>query len=100
MVEFMLRCHITAVNFKEFYILRARLLNAATAEEIRGLVLRIERIILRERKNAIAAIPLVNKDSAIGYEPSMDYQCNEECINWKLRQLDFLMNNELAAYRI
>ncbi len=100
MVEFMMRCHITAVNFKEFYILRTKLLSAGTRDEIARIEKRMEAIARREIKNAEAAIPLVNRDSSLGYEPSMDYQCDEESIRWKLRQMDYLINVELAAYRI
>ena len=52
-----------------------------------------------ERKNVQAAIPLVRKDSALGYEPSMDYVCDEEALLWKLKQLDYMVNVELEPYK-
>ncbi len=98
MVEFMVRCHITAVNFKEFCILRAKLKAAPTAEKIRPIIAKMERIVKREMENAKATIPLVQKDSSLGYEPSMDYQCNAECLEWKLRHMDYLLRVELPRY--
>ena len=98
MVEFIMRCHITAVNFKEFYILTTKLYASANHEDIANIAARINKLCLREIENAKAAIPLVRRDSSLGYEPSMDYQCDEESILWKLRQMDFMMKNELAGY--
>jgi len=100
MVEFIVRCHITAVNQKEFYVLRNKLLAAQTREEIVKCADKIERIALREIENAKAAIPLVQRDSSIGYEPSMGYQCDEEGIRWKLKHMDYLLNVELKPYKI
>ncbi|MBR3894417.1 MAG: hypothetical protein IKJ35_04640 [Clostridia bacterium] len=100
MVEFIVRCHITALNQKEFYVLRTKLLAAQTREEIVKCADKIEKIVLREIENAKAAIPLVQRDSSIGYEPSMGYQCDEEGIRWKLKHMDYLLNVELKPYKI
>ncbi len=98
MVEFMMRCHITAINFKEFCILRDSMKATSNEEKIHSLIGRMEKIIHREIDNVIATIPLVQKDSALGYEPSMDYQCDAECLEWKLRQMDYILRVELPRY--
>lgn len=98
MVDFMVHCHITAVNFKEFCILRAKLRSEPKAEKIRILISKMEKIVKREIENVKATVPIVQKDSAIGYEPSMDYQCNAECLEWKLRHMDYLLRVELPRY--
>lgn len=98
MVEFMMRCHITACNYKEFYLLTTKLHGASNNNEITRLATKAKKICLNEIANAKAAIPLVRKDSALGYEPSMDYQCDEEGILWKLRHMDYMLEYELSAF--
>ena len=99
MAEFMACCHQTTVNFQNFYILRNKLLSAPTEEAVYKIELQIEKLAEKERKNVLAAIPLVQKDSALGYEPSMDYVCDEEALRWKLKHLDFLVDKELDPYK-
>ncbi len=42
----------------------------------------------RERENVREAIPTWQEDSSIGYEPSMEYVCDDEVVAWKLSELD------------
>lgn len=44
--------------------------------------------IARERENVKAAIPVVEVDSSLGWEPIMLYVCGRRQLEWKLRQLD------------
>ena len=46
------------------------------------------RILDREEANVRATIPLVEYDSSLGWEPTMDYVCDREMLEWKLGQLD------------
>ena len=97
--QFIANCHQTAVNYKEFYIMRTRLLVCRKREDIYKLADRIEQLIRREMKNVEATIPLVQRNSDFGYEASMEYQCDEECLRWKLKQLDHVIFPELVPYR-
>lgn len=99
LVEFLYRCHVTAVNFKEFAILKEKLMVADSTKKIESLATRIQRVGLREVENVKATIPLVRKDSHLGYEPSMSYVCDEESLNWKLKQMDYMLQRELPAYK-
>jgi len=45
-------------------------------------------VIARERDNVRRAIPAVEADSALGWEPMMRYVCGRPNLEWKLRQLD------------
>lgn len=99
MAAFMACCHQTAINFQQFYILRNKLLSAPTIEEVYKVELQIEKLAEKERKNVLSAIPLVQKDSALGFEPSMDYACDEEALRWKLKHLNFLVEKELDPYK-
>ena len=99
LVEFLYRCHVTAVHFKEFSMLQEKLMLAASWPEIEKLADRIEKLALKETENVKKTIPLVQKDSHLGYEPSMSYVCDEESLRWKLKQMDYMLKRELAAYR-
>ena len=61
---------------------------AGTKENAAQILNNLEQIILAEKENVEATIPLVQVDSILGYEPSMDYTTNEACLRWKLKQLD------------
>ncbi|MBQ9974166.1 MAG: hypothetical protein IJP02_04320 [Oscillospiraceae bacterium] len=99
LVEFLARCHETACNHKQFYILRTRLLASGDRHEIVSLAKRIEQVCCREIKNVEATIPLVQRRSELGYEPSMEYQCDEAGLRWKLKHMDYVIRIELACYR-
>lgn len=99
LVEFIMRHYITTCNFQQFYIYRLRLLAANNKKELFYCADKIEKIAQKEADNVKKTIPLVKKDSALGFEPSMDYQCDEEALNWKLKQLDYLVRVELSPYK-
>jgi len=99
MAAFMACCHQTTINFQQFYILRNKLLSAPTIGEVYKTELQIEKLAEKERKNVLDAIPLVQRDSALGFEPSMDYVCDEAALRWKLKHLDFLVEKELDPYK-
>ena len=44
-------------------------------------------IVDREEANARAAIPLVEYDSSIGWEPTMGYVCDRVMLEWKIGKL-------------
>lgn len=99
LVEYMHRCHETAANFKEFTVLKEKMMLETNHERLCKLADRVEALLARERKNTEATIPLVQKDSAIGYEPTMDYIGGEDALRWKLRHMDYVLEHELPAYR-
>lgn len=98
LIAFLYRCHITAVNFKEFSCMKEKMFASASWKETERLAGRIRVLLHREVNNVRATIPLVLADSSLGYEPSMDYTCDEEALNWKLRQLQYVLEHELPAY--
>ena len=57
----------------------------------------MENLLKEEMLNAESAIPFVQKDSRLGWEPSMEYMTDEEHIRWKLRQIDFVLNTEIKG---
>ena len=87
----------TVVNVKEFFLRKELLLNSH-GEERNRLVDEMLEICRREDANARDTIPAVELDSALGYEPSMEYMCDRAHIEWKLALLADVMEKELPSY--
>lgn len=87
----------TVVNAKEFF-LRKELLLDSHEDHRNRLVREMLDICRREEQNARDTIPYVEFDSALGYEPSMEYMCDRAHIEWKLDLLHEVMEQELPSY--
>ena len=68
-------------------------------EKVLLLIDEAEKLLLAEKENAIATIPIVEKDSRLGWEPSMDYIGDKKHIEWKLRHLEYVLDYELGCYK-
>ncbi len=88
MGRFMYRTVITALNTKRFFILDQRRLASTDKAERDQCIREMIDILLSERENAIDTIPLVNLDSALGFEPSMEYVTDEKRLLWKVGRVD------------
>ncbi len=89
---------LTAVNVKEFYKCKIRV-KGLHAEERNTLLDRMLDICISERENALETIPLVDFDSRLGYEPSMEYMCDRAHIEWKLGLLQEVIEKELPSLK-
>jgi hypothetical protein len=85
---FMYRTIITALNIKNYFVLDQTRMNTESEDERRAAILAMIDILADERKNAEATIPLVEFDSIIGFEPSMEYVTDRKRIEWKMNQVD------------
>ncbi len=99
LVAFIEKCYITAVNAKTFHIKRAELLGADTKAKLSKAINEIERIAKAELENAKSTIPLVERDSSIGYEASMGYQCDRRGLEWKIEHTEYMLGVELEFYK-
>lgn len=99
MGKFMYRSCITGNNVKKLFILTQKLNLAATNEESLELIDQIEALLLEEKENVEKTIPIVQADSRLGWEPSMEYQGDEKCLRWKLRQLEYEFTYTLPRHR-
>ena len=52
-----------------------------------------------EIANAEATIPIVEADSRLGWEPSMEYIGDAAHLRWKIRQVTQVIETELRAYQ-
>ena len=58
----------------------------------------MEELARREIENAREVIPDVERDSRLGWEPSMEYVAGRWHIEWKIRQVENTLR-EIDAYR-
>ena len=86
----------TAVNIREFFK-RKRALDNADAAQNNRLLDEMRDICLRELENAKATIPLVEFDSRLGYEPSMEYMCDAAHLEWKISLLNDVIEKEIPS---
>ena len=99
LLEYMCCTHRTAINFKELTVLLDRMRAESSADRLYRLTVQVEKLLLKERKNAEAAIPMVERDSALGFEPSMEYIGGADAIRWKIAHLDTMLKYSIPAYR-
>ncbi len=80
--EYMARCARTTVNVKNWYLMKCDLL--AGKGDRAELIAKMRALGEAEIANAEATIPLVEYDSRLGYEPSMEYMCDRAHLEWKI----------------
>ena len=97
--KFICCCTQTGINVKNWYLLTSKLKIENNRNEIQKLISEIERLANEEIKNAENAIPLVELDSRLGWEPSMEYMTDVEHITWKIRQVRYVLESELVTYK-
>ena len=89
----------TGINVKKWAIAKRKLLSVQDRDEINTLFKTLREIAEEELKNAESAIPLVEADSRLGWEPSMEYIGHKENIEWKIRQVKYVLDTELPRYK-
>ena len=88
----------TAKCVKEWYMLNIKLLGCTEAAEANAILDKLEAMAKAEIKNAESAIPLVEVDSRLGWEPSMEYVTDKWHIEWKIRQVNYMLG-EIQEFR-
>ena len=96
--EFMYRTTITGINVKRHFVLLKKLDVEETYDGSKKLLSELRKLLLEERENVLSTIPVVRVNSSLGYSAGMDYQGDEKCLKWKLRQLDHELNVSLPLY--
>ena len=89
----------TTVNVKEFKKRKEVLLASEGAERNRIVDEMIE-IANRDVENAKETIAFVDFDSRLGYEPTMEYMCDREHLEWKINLTKGVAEEELPTYRV
>lgn len=97
--RFIARSVRTTIHVKEWWKLKRRFLSERDPGEAALLLDRLEELAGREIANAEATIPLVEADSRLGWEPSMDYMTDAEHLRWKIDQVRSVLDAEFPKYR-
>ena len=96
--EFILCCVRTTINTKRWWLLKQELA-AADGSAKAGVLDRMVALAELELANAEAAMPLVQMDSRLGWEPSMEYMTDRAHLEWKIAQVRHVLDEEIPALR-
>ena len=88
----------TTLHMKNWWILNMKLQIPSDRKTMLELLDRIEALAREEIENVKDTFEVVRTDSRIGWEPSMEYVCDEWHLDWKLRQMESMLR-ETASYR-
>ena len=92
-------CEIrTVMHIKRWWLQNMQLQISSTQEDALRHLEQIESLAHQEMDNVKEALPAVDADSRLGWEPSMEYVCDRWHLEWKLRQLDSALR-EIKIYR-
>lgn len=97
--KFMTCSVLTNIHAKEWYILKRKLYAEEERETLLKIVSDMEKLLLDEIENAREALPLVDFDSRLGWEPTMNYLGDREHIEWKIRQVKYVLEKEMVKLR-
>ncbi|MBQ4160332.1 MAG: hypothetical protein IJD83_05320, partial [Clostridia bacterium] len=89
----------TTVHAKKWYITKTKLQVAQSRDEANALIATLREIGEAEIVNVQSTIPLVEADSRLGWEPSMEYIGHKENLEWKIRQVRYVLDKELDVYQ-
>jgi hypothetical protein len=97
--EFILCCTQTTIHVKRWYLLSRQLRNSDDVRLKKRVLDDMAALAQSEIRNAEAAIPLVEADSRLGWEPSMEYMTDAAHLEWKIRQVREVLETSLPAFR-
>ena len=97
--HFIQNCVRTGLHAKRWHVLVCKANATFEAESLSGIYAEMDELLNAEREVVLDTIPLVEMDSRLGWEPSMLYMTDKWHLEWKLRQLDYVQNHELAICR-
>lgn len=99
LLKYMSCMFLTAINVQKFYIEKCKLQIAPSKTEASKILDNIVAIAENEIQNAENSIEYAEKDSGIGFECSMCYRADKELILWKIKQVKYMLDNEVLMYR-
>jgi hypothetical protein len=99
LAQFMANTIGTTIHVKEWWRLNQRLLVTGNRQKAHAILDALVTVAQDEMANAQATIELVERDSRLGWEPTMDYMCDRPHLEWKIRQVRHVVENEIFLYR-
>ena len=99
LIHFLENTATTAIHAKHWAVLRWKFPTLTEKAELQKWVDDMTALAQVEIANAEATIPIVEADSRLGWEPSMEYIGDAAHLRWKIRQVTQVIETELRAYR-
>lgn len=97
--RFILNSAKTTINTKKWWMLRRELQVEPDPRKAGKILDEMVSIARDEIENAKATIPLVEADSRLGWEPSMEYMTDKGHLQWKIKQVERVLEEEIPKYR-
>lgn len=97
--KFIANCVTTNIHAKEWHILKCKLNAEFTKEGLHKIIDDMVALLKIESENAKNTIPLVEADSRLGWEPTMLYLGDREHLEWKIRQVEYVIEFEIEKLR-
>ncbi len=95
LIHYMEHCARTTIHVKRWNILRTKANAETDSKKLLDLHRQMVELGEAEIKNAEATIPLVQADSRLGFEPSMEYIGSEYHLRWKIKQVRQVLDSEI-----
>ncbi|MDX9980863.1 MAG: hypothetical protein RBU25_12635, partial [Lentisphaeria bacterium] len=97
--EFIRNCVVTTIHVKRWFLEQQVLREPAGEPAVkRAALARMREIAGEELRNVAATLPLVEADSRLGWEPSMEYMTDPAHLEWKLAQVRQVLQETMPAY--
>ena len=84
---------------QQWWLLKHELFGEADPARANALLDQMVELAEREIANAQETIPLVERDSRLGFEPSMEYMTDRRHLEWKIAVVRRVVDHEIAQYR-
>jgi hypothetical protein len=97
--EFIQRCVMTTIHVKKWFLLNRQLRENDDVRARKRVLDEMVALAQDEVRNAEATIPLVEADSRLGWEPSMEYMTDTEHLEWKIEQVRQVVKTTIPEFR-
>ncbi|MCC6442843.1 MAG: hypothetical protein IT210_05225 [Armatimonadetes bacterium] len=94
--RFIANCVTTTIHAKRWWLLRDQLFSQPGDPQSWSTLQEMRKLAEAEIANAEATLPLVEADSRLGWEPSMEYMTDRAHLEWKIRQLRRVLDSEMG----
>ena len=98
LARFIANTLVTTLHIKKWWKENNLLIMEEDPEKALQILERIKTLATEELENVKATLPLVDEDSSLGYEPSMDYAAGRAQLEWKIRQLSSVLEIDIPNY--
>lgn len=95
--KYLANCMLTNIHAKDWHVLTCKLKACYDKEGLLDYVKQMKELLYKEIENAKNTIPIVEVDSRLGWEPSMLYLGDKQALEWKIRQVNYVLTEEIPS---